>query len=97
VPPRRSSRIQRTPPWMEDYAVNFSLCQPSLDATHLTFMAKVDSVLEPTTYYEASQDPKWVAAMNDELDALHRTGTWEITELPKGERPIGCRWIFKCK
>ncbi|EPS59791.1 hypothetical protein M569_15014, partial [Genlisea aurea] len=46
--------------------------QPSLDATHLTFMAKVDSVLEPTTYYEASQDPKWVAAMNDELDALHR-------------------------
>ncbi|EPS62921.1 hypothetical protein M569_11867 [Genlisea aurea] len=24
-------------------------------------------------------------------------GTWEITDLPEGKRPVGCRWIFKTK
>ncbi|GJZ54182.1 hypothetical protein Tco_0609067, partial [Tanacetum coccineum] len=33
-------------------------------------------------------------AMNQEMDALLRNGTWEIIDLPKGRKAIGrCRWI----
>ena len=36
-------------------------------------------------------------AMNLEMEALYRNNTWEITDLPKGRKPIGCRWIYKIK
>lgn len=35
--------------------------------------------------------------MKEELDALERNGTWEIAELPKGQRDIDNKWIFKTK
>jgi hypothetical protein len=35
--------------------------------------------------------------MNTELEALSRTGTWKIVDLPSNVRPIGCRWVYKIK
>ncbi|GJS14383.1 putative reverse transcriptase domain-containing protein [Tanacetum coccineum] len=29
--------------------------------------------------------------------ALNRNETWEITQLPLGRKPIGCKWIYKVK
>ncbi|GKC14390.1 ribonuclease H-like domain-containing protein [Tanacetum coccineum] len=29
--------------------------------------------------------------------ALNRNETWEITQLPIGRKPIGCKWIYKVK
>lgn len=31
------------------------------------------------------------------MEALYRNNTWEITNLPKGRKAIGCRWIYKIK
>jgi hypothetical protein len=28
---------------------------------------------------------------------LSKNKTWELTELPKGKKPIGCKWVFKKK
>jgi len=28
---------------------------------------------------------------------LAKNNTWEITTLPKGKRPVGCKWIFTIK
>lgn len=39
----------------------------------------------------------WVKAMNTELDALERNGTWLITPLPPGKTVIGCKWLYKNK
>ncbi|XP_071723198.1 uncharacterized protein [Rutidosis leptorrhynchoides] len=36
----------------------------------------------------AALDPNWVAAMNDEIEALHRNNTWILTDLPEGRKPI---------
>ncbi|RVW98483.1 Retrovirus-related Pol polyprotein from transposon RE1 [Vitis vinifera] len=33
----------------------------------------------------------------EEIQALEKNGTWEISELPKGKRPVGCKWIFTVK
>ncbi|RVX04712.1 Retrovirus-related Pol polyprotein from transposon RE2 [Vitis vinifera] len=29
--------------------------------------------------------------------ALEKNGTWEITDLPIGKKPVGCKWIFTVK
>jgi hypothetical protein len=35
--------------------------------------------------------------MKSELDALARNHTWEVVDLPNGQRPIGCEWVFRIK
>ena len=33
--------------------------------------------------------------MEDELQALEKKKTWELTTLPQGKRPVGCKLIYK--
>ncbi|GKD88724.1 ribonuclease H-like domain-containing protein [Tanacetum coccineum] len=52
---------------------------------------------EPKSYFEASKYPHWTDAMNQEMDALLRNGTWEIVQIPEGRKAIGSKWIYKIK
>uniref|UniRef100_A0A2N9ED05 Integrase catalytic domain-containing protein n=1 Tax=Fagus sylvatica TaxID=28930 RepID=A0A2N9ED05_FAGSY len=45
----------------------------------------------------ALQDPKWVTAMQAEMDALQANQTWELVPLPSGEKTVGCKWVFTVK
>jgi hypothetical protein len=54
-------------------------------------------VCEPSSYQEALQLPAWRDAMSAELQALHRTCTWEIVPLPSHVVPITCKWVYKLK
>uniref|UniRef100_A0A2N9HCD2 Reverse transcriptase Ty1/copia-type domain-containing protein n=1 Tax=Fagus sylvatica TaxID=28930 RepID=A0A2N9HCD2_FAGSY len=42
-------------------------------------------------------NPLWQQAMADELDALHKTHTWDMTTLPSGKSAVGCKWVYKIK
>ena len=33
--------------------------------------------------------------MNEEIESLHKNQTWELLESPKGQKIVGCKWIFK--
>nr|GFC15064.1 putative ribonuclease H-like domain-containing protein [Tanacetum cinerariifolium] len=46
---------------------------------------------------QALKSEKWKNAMDVEMDALMRNGTWDKCILPQGKKPIGCRWIFTIK
>lgn len=35
--------------------------------------------------------------MKNELDSIEKNGTWKLTELPPGHRPIGLKWVYKLK
>ena len=35
--------------------------------------------------------------MEDEMDALHHNGTWDLVPLPPGKRTVGCRWVYTIK
>jgi hypothetical protein len=35
--------------------------------------------------------------MKEELDALLKTGTWDLVDLPAGKSAIGCKWVYKIK
>ncbi|KAJ0440582.1 putative RNA-directed DNA polymerase [Helianthus annuus] len=51
----------------------------------------------PRTAQEASETREWQEAMNTDMKALEENNTWEKCELPKGKKPVGCRWVFTIK
>ncbi|GMP88706.1 hypothetical protein CsSME_00040591 [Camellia sinensis var. sinensis] len=46
---------------------------------------------------EALDDPNWKLAVMEEMNALRRSGTWEIVDLPKDKKTVGCKWVFTIK
>ena len=87
--PRRTTRQIRKPSWHSEYvmASHDAYCLLSEDG-------------EPSTFHEAlngSDASLWMAAMQEEIEALHRNNTWELVELPKGRKAIGNKWVFKIK
>ena len=53
----------------------------------------------PRNIQESFDDPNWKVAVMEEINALKRSGTWELVDLPKEKRTVGCKWVFtmKCK
>ena len=35
--------------------------------------------------------------MSDELKSMDQNKVWELVELAKGYKAIGCKWVFKTK
>ena len=46
---------------------------------------------------ESFEKDKWMEAMVEENESLSKNKTWELTKLPKGKKPIGCKWVIKKK
>jgi hypothetical protein len=78
---RRSTRVRASPSHLTDYHCYFALA----------------TLHEPHTYREASTNPLWQQAMTNELDALHKTYTWDMTTLPLGKSEVCCKWVYKIK
>ena len=55
---------------------------------------------DPINFQQALQNhnaQKWIDAMKDEMKSMKDNDVWDLVELPKGVKPIGCKWIFKTK
>ena len=39
----------------------------------------------------------WKEAVNDEMDSILFNNTWVLVDLPRGSKPIGCKWVFRRK
>ncbi|RVW70809.1 Retrovirus-related Pol polyprotein from transposon TNT 1-94 [Vitis vinifera] len=61
------------------------------------FTSSITEIQVPQNIQEAFKYPKWKAAVDEEVRALEKNGTWEITDLPRGKKPVGCKWIFTVK
>ncbi|KAF5936407.1 hypothetical protein HYC85_027536 [Camellia sinensis] len=57
----------------------------------------VSSVSLPSNFQDALSTPEWKHAMMEEMRALAKNGTWELAALPKGKRPVGCKWVYTVK
>ncbi|GJU04357.1 ribonuclease H-like domain-containing protein [Tanacetum coccineum] len=62
-----------------------------------SFTNDLNKISKPKSYTDAASDIRWIEAMNQEMEALNRNGTWVITDLPVGRKPIGRKWVFKVK
>ena len=57
----------------------------------------MSSVEIPSTIQEALRDENWRKAINEKMQALGKNETWDIVELPKGKKTVGCKWVFTIK
>jgi hypothetical protein len=62
-----------------------------LSQTHHAYTLSVTHTLEPQSYTEAYKLECWQKAMNDELEALTKTGTWIMVDLPPQAKLIGSK------
>ena len=76
--PQRTTRPHKPPSYLQQYVLNIVTSTPS---SHHSFV-------EPQTYKAAIQDPMWIQAINNELDALQANNTWDLVPLPSGKNPL---------
>lgn len=60
-------------------------------------LAMLTSSSDPVSFEEAVKSSTWRDAMDLEIQAIERNGTWELTKLPKGAKKISVKWVFKTK
>ena len=81
IEPRRGSRIKKPKNFGPDF---------------ISFM----TIGEPQTYKEAMTSPEapfWKEAINSEVESILKNHTWELVDIPPGNKLIGYKWIFKRK
>ena len=77
---------------MRNYVSNHRLSE-----SNKSFVNQLSIVAIPNSVQEALADPRWKAAMNEEMKSLQKNETWELVECPPGKKPVGCRWIYTVK
>jgi hypothetical protein len=40
---------------------------------------------------------KWLEAMEDEMRLMSSNNVWDLEEIPKGAKIVGCKWVYKTK
>eukprot|EP00253_Pinus_taeda_P010971 PITA_10971 len=71
--------------------INVKECIPHEDREELT------ATNDPIHFEDAVKEEKWVAEMEEEIEAIERNETWELVSLPKGKHVIGVKWVYKTK
>ena len=89
----RDIRVRRKPIWMTGCVTWADLAEKEENL----MMLMAESKNDPCSFEEADRCIKWEEAMKVEMEAIEKNNTWELTDLPKGVRPIGVKWVFKTK
>jgi hypothetical protein len=86
VTPRRSNRPHSRPKHLEDFVADLCLYTSC-------FLSQMD----PKNIKMALTDPFWVEAMQEELQQFLKLNVWEKVILPKHEKAINTKWVFRVK
>ncbi|CAL8994313.1 unnamed protein product [Prunus brigantina] len=79
------------------YPISHFVSTHRLSKSYASYLCQLSSVCVPTKLQDALSNPKWMDAMNVEMDALNKNKTWDLVPLPRGKKAVGCRWVFTLK
>ncbi|RVW51678.1 Retrovirus-related Pol polyprotein from transposon RE1 [Vitis vinifera] len=75
-----------------DHPIGNYVTYEGLSPSYRAFATSLDDTQVPNTIQEALKISEWKKAVQDEIDALEKNGTWTITDLPVGKRPWGANY-----
>jgi hypothetical protein len=84
-PPRRSQRARRS-------AIS--------DGYEVYVSEEIQMDGDPTSFEEAMKSAhsfKWLDAMEDEMRSMSVNKVWDLEEISKGAKTVGCKWVYKTK
>ncbi|KAL8534277.1 hypothetical protein ACS0TY_010327 [Phlomoides rotata] len=87
--PRRSGRVVRQPD-------RFMFVGESLDL----IPSDEHDDNDPWTYKEAIQDKdaeSWHKSMDSEIESMDAMEVYDLSELPRGMKVVGCKWVYRYK
>ena len=58
---------------------------------------KMSTIREPENVFEAAKEPRWIEAMNEEMQALCKNETRDLVLHSPHKKAIRCKWIYKVK
>ncbi|KAH9760840.1 Integrase catalytic domain-containing protein [Citrus sinensis] len=78
--------------------------KPAIPYDYVVYLQESDVNIgaedDPTSFLQATCSSKsilWYNAMKDEMDSMTNNQVWDLVELPKEAKDIGCKWVFKIK
>ena len=79
------------------YPLSHLMSYDKLSSNHRSFLTHLNTITIPKTANEALDSKEWREAMKVEMDALEKNETWELVELAKEKKHVGCKWEFTIK
>ncbi|KAJ4721114.1 Retrovirus-related Pol polyprotein from transposon TNT 1-94 [Melia azedarach] len=80
----------------QHHIANF-ISYKKINHQYKAFITNVSTLEVPKSIQEAMKDPKWRAAVLEEMIALKKNDTWDLIKLPTGKKTVGCKWVFTIK
>ncbi|OIT29604.1 hypothetical protein A4A49_59085, partial [Nicotiana attenuata] len=97
---RRSKRRRIEASFGPDFVTTFLTANIDLDVLSDEVVSIYLIEEDPKTYSEAMRSVDasfWKDTIKSELDSIVSNHTWDLSDLPKGCKPISSEWIFKKK
>ena len=76
----------------------------AIPSDYVTYMSEDMNELilddDPTSFKEAMNNEhlsEWLDAMKDEMESMNANEVWDLVEIPKGAKTVGCKWVYKTK
>ena len=77
--------------------------RPSLSTKQFDVLrtaVEIDDVVIPKRYLDIKgnkYESNWYDAVQSKYDSLLKNNTWSLVDLPPGQKPVECKWVFTVK
>ncbi|OIS96452.1 putative mitochondrial protein, partial [Nicotiana attenuata] len=79
------------------YPISNFVSFKNLSQKFSAFSSQLSSVEIPRNVQDALKVSEWKEAILEEMMALEKNKTWEVVDLPKEKKTVGCKWVFTVK